>query len=405
MPKRAKELTALQVRRLVGKPGLHPVGGIAGLGLKVTPPSAVSWILRTMAAGRRRDIGLGPYPEISLEFARESARKIKADIRAGNDPVRDRQTAKLEREAASHTFKHCCELFLEKKLPELRSDKGRDDYRGEIERYVYPIIGNVPVADITIHDVLKVLEPHWHTKTETMKRLRQRIEAVLSLAAVKGWRSDSNPARWSGNLDVVLPKPSKIAKVQHLASMPYQQIPEFMQALRAKSGVSAQALEFLILTAARTGEVRGAQWHEIDIDKAVWTIPAERMKAAKDHVIPLTERAITLLKSLDRVESGYVFTARQGRQIGQQTMKEMMQRMGYQFTVHGFRSTFSTWSQETTEHSVEAVELSLAHVATDATRAAYARGMLLDKRRELLADWSDFLDGADVLGFPMSEAS
>lgn len=392
MPKRARELSATEIRRL--KTGFHSVGGVAGLHLNVKESGAASWILRTMVGPRRRDIGLGGYPDFGLAEARAAARRIKEEIRTGVDPVAARQAARSALEAADArrvTFDQAAAQFLRRKSHEFQNDKHAAQWRSTLHAYASPIIGRLPVDEIELGHIVKVLEPLWTEKTETASRLRGRIESVLAYATASGFRSGDNPARWRGNLDAVLPKPRKLAKVTHHRALPVDDLPEFMEALRKQQGMGARALEFAILTATRSGEVRGARWDEIDFAGKVWTIPAERMKAGKQHRVPLSAPAIALLKALPKLEGNdRVFPAPKGGQLSDMTLSAVCRRMEVDAVPHGFRSTFRDWCAERTNYPREVAEQALAHTISNATEAAYFRSDLFAKRARLMAEWVKF---------------
>lgn len=407
MPKKAKELTATQVRRLTAKPGLHAVGGVSGLLLQVTKTGATSWVLRystgerrTTASGKayavRHDMGLGPFPEVTLAQARDAAREAKQQIREGIDPVAERKAARDATRAAQAKrmlFAEAARRCHAAKESEFRNAKHRKDWIASLERHAFPHLGEVPVADIELPHVLKALQPIWETRTETATRVRQRIESVLTWATVSKYRKGDNPARWDGNLKEVLPNPKKISKVKHHRALPWQRVPEFMEALRKREGMGARALEFIVLTAARSGEVRLATWSEIDLAARVWTVPAGRMKAGKVHRVPLTDDAVRLLESLPRFEgSEYVFTAPRGGALSDMSISAVCKRMKVDAVPHGFRSSFKDWARSRTAYPDEVSELALAHVNSDATRAAYARDELLPQRARLMADWARFLN-------------
>ena len=393
MPKKAKELSATEVRRLT-KPGLHAVGGVAGLLLQVTPTGATSWILRTMVGSKRRDIGLGGFPDVPLAMAREKAREAKEQIKQGIDPVEQRRAARaalMGAQAKALTFEEAAIHCHAARSAEFRSAKHARDWLSSLERYAFPALGLLPVADVDMPHHHKALQPIWETRTETATRVRQRIEAVLAWATVSKYRSGDNPARWSGNLDAVLPKPAKISKVKHHRALAWQKIPGFMADLRKMEGMGARALEFAILTAARSGEVRLATWEEIDLDAKLWTIPGERMKAGKPHRVPLSAAAVTLLKELPRL-SEYVFTAPRGGVLSDMSISAVTRRMKVDAVPHGFRSSFKDWARSSTAYPDEVSELALAHVNSDATRAAYARDELLPKRTNLMRDWCKYIN-------------
>jgi integrase len=392
VPKKAKELSAAEVRRLT-KPGLHAVGGVSGLLLQVSPTRARSWILRTMVGTLRRDIGLGGFPDVQLAQARDKAREAKESIRQGIDPIEQRKAARsalLAAQIKGIVFDECARQYINSKSAEFSNLKHAAQWTSSLRDYASPVIGNLPVSSVELVHILKILEPIWQTKTETATRVRARIESVLAWAIVSGYRSGDNPARWRGNLDAVLPKAGKLKKVKHHKALPWTQMGEFMEQLRKRSGVSAKALEFLILTATRSGEVRGARWEEIDLDGKLWTIPAERMKANKEHVVPLCNDAIKLLKSLD--STGLVFPGFRDGVLSDVAIGKPLKAMNVDATVHGFRSTFRDWCAENTNYPNEVAEMALAHTITNAVERAYRRGDLLDKRTRLMTDWCRYIN-------------
>ncbi len=393
MPLKAKELSATEVRR-ISRPGRHAVGGVSGLLLVVKDTGAKSWILRTVVGNKRRNIGLGGFPDVTLSQARDKARLLKEMILEGIDPVeerRARQQALVKDQAKSLTFGQAARLCHDKKSSEFRNAKHSMDWISSVNRYAIPIIGSIPVSEIDLPHILKVLEPIWKDKTETATRLRQRLEAILAWATLSGHRSGENPARWKGHLDAVLPTPNKIRKRNHFAALPWKEIGAFMKMLRTKRGTSCRALEFLILTAARSGEVRLATWDEIDLDNKVWTIPADRMKAGKEHSVPLTEQAVTLLESMPRFEnSNYVFAAPRGGPLSDMSLSMVCRRMEVDGVPHGFRSTFRDWCAENTNYPREVAEMALAHTIESKVEAAYRRGDLFQKRMKLMESWTDF---------------
>ncbi len=394
MPKKARELSALEVKRLSGNLGFHAVGGVAGLHLAVTSDSASSWILRVVIGENRADLGLGSYPEIGVAQARDKAREAREQIRRGIDPREAKKAAASALRAATAralTFEAAAKACHVAKASEFRNSKHKDDWINSLERYAFPDLGSVPVAEIDLPHLVKVLEPIWTTKTETATRVRQRIESVLAWATVNKFRSGDNPARWKGNLEHALPKPAKVRKVTHHAALPWHDVGTFMIDLRKREGMGARALEFAILTAARSGEVRGATWNEIDFRAKVWAVPAERMKAGKPHRVPLSEPALKLLKALPRFEgSPHIFPAARGGMLSDMSISAVTRRMGLDVVPHGFRSSFKDWCRTSTAYPDEVSELALAHVNSDATRAAYARDELLQQRRKLMADWAKY---------------
>lgn len=395
MPKKAKELSATEVRRL-DKPGLYAVGGVAGLQLQVTQTGARSWILRTLVGSKRRDIGLGGFPDVPLAQAREKAREMKEQIKQGIDPVEARKAARDELRAAQAkhvTFDQAAQRFLANKAKEFSNAKHAAQWKSTLDTYASPVIGKLPVDRIELGHVVQVLEPIWDSKTETATRVRGRIESVLAYATASGFREGDNPARWRGNLDAVLPKPRKLTKVKHHRALPYEQMPDFMIELRKREGTAARALEFAILTAARSGEVRGAQWAEIDLEAKTWTIPGERMKAGKEHTVPLSAAAVKLLEALPRLEgNNYVFPAPRGGELSDMALSGVTRRMGVDAVPHGFRSTFRDWCAEHTNYPNEVAEMALAHTINNAVERAYRRGDLLLKRTRMMADWAKFIE-------------
>ena len=402
MPKKARELSPLQIKRLSKKPGFPAVGGVAGLHLHVTKTLAASWILRATIGDDRADLGCGGYPDVTLAQARESAREKRSQIDRGIDPREAGRAVRLALKAAQAkalTFDQAATACHAAKMVEFRNAKHRDDWISSLTRYASPIIGQLPVAQVDLPHVVNVLEPIWTTKTETATRVRQRIEAVLSWAKVGLYRTGENPARWKGNLEHVLPKPSKVAVIEHYPAIPWQDVGAFMVELRKREGIGARALEFSILTAARSGEVRGAKWDEIDLAAKLWTVPAERMKANKTHRVPLSEPAIKLLKSLPRLQGcSYVFPSPRGKMLSDMSINSVTRRMGVDAVPHGFRSTFKDWCRSVTSFQDEVSELALAHVSTDVTRAAYARDELLPKRERLMRDWGRYLETVPSTG-------
>jgi integrase len=395
MPKKAKERSAVEVKRLSKKPGFHAVGGVAGLHLNVTDNRA-SWILRVQIGDKRSDLGCGGYPDVTLAQAREKAREKRLQIERGIDPREARRAVALALRAAQAkalTFDQAAQACHAAKMVEFKNAKHRDDWISSLNRYAGPIIGDLPVASVDLPHIVRVLEPIWSKKTETATRVRQRIESVLSWAKVSGYRTGDNPARWKGNLEHALPKPARLQKVMHYPALPWQEVGAFLVQLRKREGIGARALEFAILTAARSGEVRGATWPEIDLQAKLWTIPAARMKAGKVHRVPLSEPAIRLLKSLPRLEGcPYVFPSPRGKMLSDMSINSVTRRMSVDAVPHGFRSTFKDWCRSSTSYQDEVSELALAHVSTDATRAAYARDELLPKRERLMREWAKFCE-------------
>jgi integrase len=395
MPKKAKELEAIQVKRLT-KSGLHAVGGVAGLLLQVTPTGARSWILRTMVGAKRRDIGLGGFPDVTLAMAREKAREAKEMIKHGIDPVEQRKAARgalMAAQAKGVSFDECARQFIKSKTVEFSNPKHAAQWTSTLRDYASPLIGRLTVAEVELAHIVKVLEPIWRTKTETATRVRGRIESVLAWATVSGYREGDNPARWKGNLDAVLPKPAKLKNVQHHKALPWQNMSDFMEKLRQRQGMAARCLEFTILTGLRSGEVRGAKWQEIDLQANTWTVPAERMKMKKAHTVPLCDDAVKLLEQLPKFkDNGLVFPGARGGVLSDVGVTKPIRAMGYDVTVHGFRSTFRDWIAESTSYPHHVQEMALAHAVGNAVERAYRRGDLLAKRTNLMRDWCKFIN-------------
>jgi integrase len=401
MARKAKSLDALTVSRLKA-PGLHAVGGIDGLYLQVSASGSRSWILRYSIAGKRRDMGLGSFPEVSLAEAREQAQKARSRVREGTDPILERKRLKsalIAEYASSTTFKEAAQSYITAHESAWKNSKHAAQWTSTLETYAYPVIGDVWVKDITVAHVMKILEPIWTTKNETAMRLRGRIESVLDAAKVRGQREGENPARWKGHLENLLANISRKARTKHHPALPYEQIPAFMSELRAMEGVSARALEFLIFTVARSGEVRGAAPTELNMKKAEWVIPAERMKAKKEHHVPLSSHAVALVeKQTTDKEGKYLFPGRNGM-LSDMSLTAVLRRMGYKdLTVHGFRSTFRDWAAERTSYAREVCEHALAHQLKDKAEAAYQRGTLFEKRRNLMNDWAKYCESPAATG-------
>lgn len=388
MPKQTKELGALEVRRIT-EPGRHPVGTVPGLMLLVRNNGVKGWVLRAVIRGKRADIGLGGYPAVTLADAVKAAREMREGIAKGEDPRAEKRAAK----AALMTFSKAAGEYIKLHRAGWKNAKHAQQWVNTLETYVYPTIGNVPVKDVDTPQVLAILQPHWNTKNETMVRVRNRIELVLSWAMASGHRERGlNPAAWRGHLDHALPKPSRVNNRKHHAALPWQDVPSFMQKLALVEGMSARCLEFTILTACRSGESRGATWAEFDLDGKVWNIPAERMKAGRPHRVPLSDRVVKLLGMLPRVEGEpLVFVgAKEKTPLSDMSLTMLLRRHAGGVTAHGFRSTFRDWAAETTNYPNEVCEMALAHAVGDAVEAAYRRGDLFAKRAALMEDWATY---------------
>lgn len=394
MPKKAKELSALEVSRLK-KPGNHAVGGVTGLYLYVNEAQGRSWVLRILVGDKRRHIGLGGYPTVTLAQARDKARETREQVLKGIDPVEKRREAARDlkvRQASRKTFEEVAKDFIAYQEHSWKNTKHRKQWSSTLEAYAYPLLGQMPVDAITEQSVIAVLEPIWKQKTETASRLRGRIESILDWARVRGHREGDNPARWKGHLDKVFPAQSLVKKVEHFRAMPVTSVPSFLKKLQGVHGVSAKALHFLILTAARSGEVRGAEWSEIDLEQAIWTIPAARMKAKRQHRVPLSAAALAVLRSVqghgEALGSGLVFCNSRGGPLSDMSLTAVMRRMKVEAVPHGFRSSFRDWVGEHTQYPSDLAEMALAHVLPNKTEAAYRRGDALEKRRSMMDAWA-----------------
>ena len=393
MPKKlSNALTPLAVKN--AKPGRHADGG--GLHLLVKESGARSWVYRFMLGGKSRDVGLGTAgPDgISLADARDARDALRLKVKAGIDPLEERQRDAAEALAAAQaaqvagiTFKAVAETYIGANEGSWRNDKHRQQWRNTLATYVYPVIGELPVAEVGTAHVLQILEPIWKAKAETASRVRGRMETILDAAKARGYRDGENPARWRGHIAQILPARSRLTRGHHKA-MPYDAIPAFVGALHKREAVAALALEFAILTAARTGEVIGGKWDEVDLEKAIWTIPASRMKAGKEHRVPLSPRAVEILKSTQGLRKEWLFPSNKGGSMSGMAMSMLLRRMKVDVTVHGFRSAFRDWAAESTAFAHEVCEMALAHVIGNKAEAAYRRGDLFDKRRRLMDDWA-----------------
>lgn len=395
MPKVAKELTALAVSKL-RRPGLHAVGGAKGLGLKIMPSGSRAWVLRVMVGDKRREYGLGSFPTVTLASARERARSMLDQLFVGVDPAETKKQAKsalAAQRAKAVTFKTLAEQYIAQHEASWRNAKHAAQWTSTLTQYAFPVCGHMLAVDIDTATVLRVLEPIWLDKTETASRLRGRIEAVLDYSIAKGLRQGPNPARWKGNLALTLPAKRKVSPVEHFPAILVQDMPKFFKSLQEREGTAARALEFLILTAARSGEVRGAQWAEIDLTKKIWTVPAQRMKAKREHRVPLSAQATKILKSLPSQEAGGLLFpgSKLKAKLSDMSLTAVMRRMQVSAVPHGMRASFRNWTAEETAYPNEVAEMALAHAVGNAVEAAYRRGDLLEKRRLMMQDWAKFL--------------
>jgi integrase len=395
--RRIDRLTALLVAKQ-RKPGLYPDGnGVylqVTLGADGTPRK--SWVFRFRMRGRReRKMGLGAFPDVGLQQARDKASDARKLCKDGIDPVEARKAERAKALLANArivTFNQCAKAYIAAHRAGWRNAKHAMQWTSTLETYVSPIFGTLPVQAIDLSFVTKVLEPIWSTKPETASRVRGRIEAVLDWAKVRGYRTGDNPARWRGHLDHLLPARTKVRKVKHHAALPYREIGVFMLALRERHALAARALEFAILTAARTSEVINARWDEIDLRAKTWTVPAERMKAGREHRVPLSDAAIGILDHMQTIrQNDHVFPGERSAALSTMAFLMLLRRMDRDdLTAHGFRSTFSTWAAECTNFPREVVEAALAHVVGDATEQAYQRGDVFEKRRKLMVAWATY---------------
>ena len=391
------KLVAVALKSL--KDGWHADGG--NLYLFVRGDSR-TWVFRFVAPdGKRRNMGLGSINAISLAEARKQAALLREQVKhptAPNDPLSARQEQRVARKLAMRkhmTFRACAEAYIEAHRAEWKNQKHAQQWANTLITYAYPIFGDLPVATVDEALLLKVLMPIWETKTETATRLRGRIECVLDWATFNKYRQGDNPARWKGHLDNSLAKPNKVAKVQHHPALPYQEIGTFFNDLKQREGLGARALEFLILTAARSGEVRGATWDEIDLNTRLWIVPAERMKMEREHRVPLSNAAVELLSKLPRLEdSDLMFPSSKPKTpMSDMTLTAVLRRMKYEdVTVHGFRSTFRDWAAESTNYPSDMAEMALAHSIGDKVEAAYRRGDMLKKRFRMMDDWAKYCE-------------
>lgn len=421
MPVRAKELTAIEVKRL--REGTHAVGGVSGLCLQVGSVGSKSWILRVVIGTKRREIGLGPYPEVSLSVARSTAAEMKAQIRNGIDPLEERKTlrARLAMEQQRGLlFEEAVSQFAPIKASELAAGKYRDQWRDSVDKYAVPELGKMAVQDIALADILRVLEPIWLTKHVTADKLRRKLNEILDYCTVKGHRSGPNPARWDGNLSHVLGAAAKTVGGENFPALQLQDLPRFWEALSRREGMGAAALSFQILTATRMGAIRGMTWSEVDFENRVWTVQPERQWSKigkKDGAkrVPLTDMMIDILRNLPRqADADLVFWAPRGGALSDATLGKLMRvldqadikagnagfkdaKTGATAVPHGNRSAFKNWAIERTQFEWQLSEAALWHKLGNKVESAYARSDLLEKRREMMARWQSFLtDDSDL---------
>jgi integrase len=418
MARRIKRLSVKEIESN-DKPGLYCDGN--GLYLQVSQQKTKSWVFRFQIAGRPRKMGLGEVRigevgRITLADARKKAYAAHLLVADGIDPIEERNARKAKaavESAKALTFRQCAKGYIDANKHAWKNAKHGAQWEATLETYAYPVIGKLPVGAVDEGHIMKILQPIWTTKTETASRVRARIEKVLDRARVLKLRTGDNPARWIGHLDQLLPARSQVAPGENQPALPYKQIPEFMPALRQREGIGARALEFTILTIARTGDTIGAKWHEIDLKEKLWTVPAARLKSKRgtrkrDHVVPLSDRALAILKDLPR-EGDYVFPGpKAGGPLSNAAMAAVIDRMnedrvkaglpkwvdpqqdGREIVPHGFRSTFRDWASEQTDYPSELCEMAMAHTVSDKVEAAYRRGDMREKRVRLMRDWAEF---------------
>lgn len=398
-----EQLTEARIRKLSSL-GLHADG--RGLYLQIHQSGGRSWIFRYTLNKQTRDMGLGALADVSLVQARVRAAEERAKVAKGIDPLEERRSARAERSfpaTTGPTFEEAAEAYMAEKLKRLRSEVHRRQWRYSLEAFAYPVIGRKPVARVDTADVLAVLRPIWESTYETANRLRGRIERILARATVEGLRTGANPATWRGHLQEALPPRSEVSPIRHHPAMPYQDVPAFMAELRAREEMSADALQFLILTGTRTNETLGARWPEVSWADKTWTVPAERAKSGKPHVVPLSTESLKILEEVREADPEFIFPGRGGGgAMSQMTLLALLQRrMQRPFTCHGFRSSFRDWCGDEAGVDRELAELSLAHTVRDQTERAYRRMTAVERRRVVMQGWCDYCctppaDGAVV---------
>lgn len=372
-----------------------------GLYLQIARGGSKSWLFRYSIAGMARQMGLGSAILVSLSKARAQAIECKQILLNGKDPLIERQMSRLQLQPAlqDHIFSKCAVEYIEGHSSEWSNKKHKNQWISTLETYAFPVLGDVHVQHVNTELILKVLTPLWSTKTETATRLRGRLEQIIDWATAQDLRQGENPARWRGHLDKILPKPSRIKPLRHHAAHPFTDIGNLVARLREEKSLSAFALEFLILTSARTGEVLGAKWSEINFEESTWTIPSARMKGKREHRVPLCSRGVEILAQMKAVSSDqYVFEGRNpGRPLSNMALLQQLRRMNIEAVTHGFRSTFRDWAAECTNFPNEVIEMALAHSIRNKVEAAYRRGDLLLKRRALMHQWSKFVNTPNSL--------
>jgi integrase len=401
MPRVANTLTDLEVKALTN-PGHHPVGGVPGLLLQIRPSGSRYWVYRTHIAGKRCNIGIGSTGEYTLAGAREEARELRRQVRGGRNPIEERRQQRKTMKAEQSrrvTFKDAWLGFWADKRTEF-SEATAHHWESSMDRHILPVIGSRIVPEIDKTDIESVLRPLWETKTVTAKKLRGRMERVLSWSTVKGYREGDNPARWNDNLKEILPSGGNVHKTTHLRALQVSDAPDFMAELRHRNGIAARALEFTILTAVRSGESRGALWSEIDFKRGSWNIPAERMKMSLPHIVPLSDRALNVLDQVRGMSNNALFPAPRSEFLSDMSLLAVLKRMGWhdRTTVHGFRAVFKSWANEVVDVPDFVSEMALAHSVGDSIQKAYRRSDLWAKRLRLMREWSKFLGFTEAGG-------
>ncbi|MFZ4762254.1 MAG: tyrosine-type recombinase/integrase [Alphaproteobacteria bacterium] len=394
MAKSNHKLSALSINK-TNKQGRYSDGG--GLYLQIAAGGSKSWLFRFNLNKKAYQMGLGSVSAVSLSVARQKAAACRALLDEGKNPIQARQEQQaklLFEQASSISFNHCAEAYINAHQQAWSNAKHIAQWKSTIKQYASPVIGDLSIAAIDTPLICKILEPIWHNKTETATRLRQRLEKILDWASVKGYRQQENPARWKGHLDKILPAPAKIMNVEHRKALPYKDIPQFMQQLQAQQGIGAKAFILMILTACRTGEIIKTSWQEINLKEKLWVIPAKRMKAKKEHRIPLSEQALEILTMMqENRRNDWIFCNESlNKPISNGVFIAHLKRMGLkeQIDPHGFRSSFRDWAAEQTNYPREVAEQALAHSLKDKVEAAYRRGDLLEKRAALMQDWANY---------------
>lgn len=382
-------------------PGKHEDGG--GLRLVVAQSGGKKWVVRLTLHQKRREFGLGSFPDVSLAEARAKAAQYRKLADEGKNPSDYFKRLVAQENLSTPTFTSCAARYIQAHRRTWKNAKHRYQWFATIKGFAKPVIGHKPVDEIDTDDVLQILKPIWMTKNETAKRLQGRIENILDYAAAHNFKDPVNPARWKGHLDKLLPKPSRVQKVRHHPAIPYEEVSEFWIELGKKDCTTSNALKFLILTATRSSEVYFSVWGEIDFGSATWTIPEERMKAGREHRVPLSRQAMEILNAIPRVAgTPYIFPgARAGRPLSNMAMVTMMRKMGFgsggergDYVPHGFRSTFRDWAGEVSSYPSDVAEMALAHTIKNKVEAAYRRGDLFEKRMRMMQDWADFIEDA-----------